>query len=206
MAKREYSTAAGGPVQRAFRLRIEGRTYPEIRAALRKDFSDCARISVGTIETWARSGRLWWDTIHELESQYRAEQMPSAASPEGVERLSQVRELIDTCSSVLKGQASDELVQRLKKHGVRPDTLLLKLIAEEQKLTRSDLLGVPKGAIQRVVLLVMEKLFRILLEKHLVSQDRLLDAAKDIEREMVSAMPGELRAVAAQETVSDARS
>ena len=201
MAKREYSTASGGPVQRACRLRIEGKPYSQVAAALRKEFPECKRIAVKTVEAWGRSGRLWWDTVHEIESAWRAEQMPSASTPEGVDRLSQVRTLIDMCSALFDGKADPEAALRLKEYGVRPDTLLLKLYAEERTLTNPDLLGIPKRATQRVVLLVMEKVFDVLLQRHLVSHDRLTSEAKHVEREVMQAMPTVFGAAAATGTV-----
>lgn len=196
-----YDATWGGPIEAAWKLRIQGRTYADVVDALRESDPECATLDEETVRAWAQSGRLSWDAQARLVREMRAEELPQAANPEDAPRLGEIRDLIDKLNATLMGKAEGFRAEDLADMKIRPDTLLMKLYAEERMLTRSDVLGIPRRSLKKVVLLALEKLVGVLVRRGLVSRERITGEAAEISAEVMKELPDVLAAATAKEAV-----
>lgn len=199
-----YSPRPGGPIWRAAKMRLRGDSYDRIARALRADLPDeCGKLQAETVRRWAHGAQLSWNALAELHRELVADTGPTGATPHEAERLEQVRLVLGRCIATLRGEGEHPFTaEDLKESKIRPDTLLTKLLAEERQLTRSDLLGIPRRAIQRVVLLVLGQLVKAQVARGLLSEDRMKGAANQVAEDVVAQMPTVLHRAAAEEAVT----
>lgn len=205
MGKR-YADSPNGPVQRAFRLRMQGKPYDRIVAILKLEYPDeCALLNWETVRGWGASGRLHWDEIRDAVTEIRLDDVPENALPGDAQVVKSTEKLIIALSDLfdVQKEPNDELLRRIALWKVRPDTMLDKQQKRYLELTRSSLIGIPKKAIQRVTLLVFGELVRELLDRKLVSADRMKKDAASIQAALIRRMPDVLGRAAAEETIPD---
>ena len=205
-----YSEAPGGPIQRAFALRLRGESYDSVARTLRAEFPECARLKVESVRSWARTAigssrgcgsRLAWDEIVAIIGREGDQQMIGAANPQAAKRLTEVRELIRRVNATILGQEGAFEQDKLDALKIRMDTFLVKLYEQERALTRSDLLAVPRRSIQRVVLLVLREMTQVFTELGLADKRKVQEAASRVADEVIRRMPDVLEEAAAQEAV-----